>query len=289
MTGVPHPQVCDWHEWRALTAPGSFTSRTYVGNETCETLLPEPDRALDLLEPVLAAKSALTLVTPFLTEAGLRKAIALVSLLAPKIPRFEVVCNDWGLCAQLAAHALCTPVVGRLLVGQHRDPRWQQAFNAAWQRSQERDVVHRDGTVARLTYRPVNHALALHLRRPALDQSDLLGHLAAMGITRYEVNNLPHGLEIRRHDGISVTLHVPSVLVSAARDCRVPTGDRVPVPVCGSGSCPPPTAVWRHASFPGPLYHYCNGIYALSPALPDDPAHLGVDRIVRCHRFDSGA
>ena len=285
MTECSHIETCTWHEWGALRTADGFTSRTYVGNETCEALLPDPRLALDLLEPVLAADSSITLVTPFLTDVGLCRALDLVEFLAPRIPPFEVVCNDWGLCARLGTHAGCAPVIGRLLVGQHRDPRWHQTFDVALQCSHERNVARRGGAVARLTYRRPSEALALQLQRCAIDQDDLLAYVRKMGVARYEIDNLPQGLVLTPRPDVGVTMHVPSVFVSAARDCRIPTGDRIPLPTCGTETCPPPTTVWRHPSFPGPLFHYCNGIYAIGPHAPDDLARPGIDRIVRCRRF----
>jgi hypothetical protein len=94
--------------------------RIYIGTEFCERLLP----SVAMLETVLSrrAKAALplTLVTPYLTDAGMGRVEKLLRLLSRRGPEaMEVVCNDWGTLHLLGTRyrGRFQPVLGRLLMG----------------------------------------------------------------------------------------------------------------------------------------------------------------------------
>lgn len=118
---------------RALAAhiPAAAPSRVYVGNETCEKLIPP----LPALETWLAAAGAcgwaVSLVLPPLGREGLEKAEACARLLV-NVPGAEVVASDWG-----AVHRLRTRfpdleiVLGRLTHKMLRDPRLADRFDCA--------------------------------------------------------------------------------------------------------------------------------------------------------------
>jgi len=107
-----------WCQWNARPDVLPSRSRLYVGNESCEALLPRPDVACELARRMREMGTSLTLMTPFLTEVGFRRTLDVVDRLVGVAVGLEVVCNDWGLCAVLAGRyeGRCTPVVGRLLV-----------------------------------------------------------------------------------------------------------------------------------------------------------------------------
>lgn len=97
-------------------------SRLYFGTEFCQRLLPTPDE----LDTVLDAAKQLdfTLVTPYVTDAGLERVQRLIDLMSIRRQEAEVVFNDWGIFSFLKErYPSFEPVLGRLLNKMKRDPR----------------------------------------------------------------------------------------------------------------------------------------------------------------------
>ncbi len=96
-------------------------SRIHLGNEFCERLLPTRKELKKAL--LLAAELGfrLTLVTPMLTDLGLKQ----LDNLLPSLPDdTEVVINDWGVLQRLQAdYSSLRPLLGRMLNKMIKDPR----------------------------------------------------------------------------------------------------------------------------------------------------------------------
>ena len=96
--------------------------RLYVGNEFCERLMPDDDY-IKRVRDEKGADMPVSLVTPYLTDAGLNKVMDIIERFAVSEPLFdEVVINDWGLLRKTRGLKL-TRILGRLLIRQLRDPR----------------------------------------------------------------------------------------------------------------------------------------------------------------------
>jgi hypothetical protein len=96
--------------------------RIYFGNEFCDELIPSLD---DLKFAISVAKEKnkdLSFVTCYVSEYKIKKYYHLLNTLAGLAPRSEVIINDWGVLGICLQNNL-TPVLGRLLVRQKRDPR----------------------------------------------------------------------------------------------------------------------------------------------------------------------
>jgi len=109
-----------------------------AGEEFCERLLPDWDELAELLDG--AAVPVRTLLTPPVTDDGLRKLERLFDSLAQRRPDLEITVNDWGVDDLLTAAKWPFPkVLGRLMNKQRRDPRFPPAAShvqtdlfAAW-------------------------------------------------------------------------------------------------------------------------------------------------------------
>jgi hypothetical protein len=98
--------------------------RLYFGIEFCERLLPSPAQLTKVINFALKKKKGFTLVTPYVTNAGLDKVEKLLDLLSETYPASEIVFNDWGVYHLLREKALpIKPVLGRLLNKMKRGPR----------------------------------------------------------------------------------------------------------------------------------------------------------------------
>jgi len=128
--------------------PGAAPSRVYVGNETCERLLPTP-RAIDSwVASAREGRLALSLVLPPLSRDGLAKAEEAVRALEG-VEESEVVANDWGTVHRLRSlHPGLAIVLGRLTHKMLRDPRLAEYFDSPQAPMAARAALCRSGELA---------------------------------------------------------------------------------------------------------------------------------------------
>jgi len=179
-----------------LPPPDGRYDRLYLGSEFCQWRLPGP-RELDRAQREARERGmAFSLVTPFLTESGLRRVASLVRDL-PADGETEVVANDLGLLEAVAgAGWRGTLVAGRLLTRQRRGPGFQDPVGAT------------------------PDALAA-LQGSALDSPSFVDWLgAAYGVRRFELDDLVQGVAIGAlPEGVRLSLYRPFLLVTATRNC----------------------------------------------------------------------
>ena len=109
----------------ALLVAGIRPSRLYFGAEFCQRLIPTQDELAAAMD--IAAKNALkfTLVTPYVTDDGLRALSKLFAYLEKKGDATEVVVNDLGVLSVLRGDfPRLVPVYGRLMNKMTRMPRF---------------------------------------------------------------------------------------------------------------------------------------------------------------------
>jgi collagenase-like PrtC family protease len=175
---------------------GEAFDRLYLGSEFCRWRLPSPAQLGAALEAAASRGAALSLVTPFLDEAGLAQAVALVRAL-PEDGRAEVVANDPGLLeAVLTLGWRGALVAGRLMTKQRRGPGVQDPVDAT------------------------PEALAA-LAGSALDSAPLVAWLGEVyGVRRFEIDDIAQGPAVPPlPDGVRLSLYRPWVLVTATRNC----------------------------------------------------------------------
>jgi len=247
---------------KRLPASGEPFDRLYLGSEFCVWRLPGERE----LEAALAAAArggmGFSLVTPFLDEPGLERALSLVRAL-PEDPAIEVVANDLGLLSSLRESGWRgTLVAGRLLTRQRRGPGFQ-------------------------SFGDVPPAAAAALRGSALDAPafvELLG--SVYGVRRFELDDLVQGVRVPALPaGVSLSLYRPWLLVTATRNCPWifdgRTWDR-------SHGCPRPcrsqtlrmTPVQDPAAHNGERTLTLGGCAQFLEHRSDNPPPTGVDRIV---------
>jgi hypothetical protein len=101
-------------------APGEASRRIYAGAEFCERLLPSPADLRDLLALARKENLKLTLLTPYVTDAGLARLEPLFGLLAAN-PEAEpeVTVNDLGVLRLLGKYPGPARLFGRTLVSHY--------------------------------------------------------------------------------------------------------------------------------------------------------------------------
>jgi len=170
-------------------------SRLYFGNEFCQHLLPTPqglEAVLDFATPL-----EFTLVTPYITDAGLDQLETLFDLVWQKRPESEVVFNDWGVFSILRQqYPSFIPVMGRLLNKMKRGPRLMTVLDRVSRESQE-------------YFRSSSLSVPL-FRRFLLDN----------GVRRVEFDNVIQGVDFN-FEGMELSLYMPFVYVTTTRACLV--------------------------------------------------------------------
>lgn len=105
-------------------APCADPQRIYFGDEFCPHRLPSPAGLRDLVDLAAAGRWEITLLTPPLSDIGLRQCEPLLQGLSDDAPGSEVVVNDWGVALFLQHRfPALRPVLGRLLNKGLKDPR----------------------------------------------------------------------------------------------------------------------------------------------------------------------
>lgn len=175
----------------------SFTRCAY-GNEFCEHLIPSPRQ----LETVLAVagdrEMGLTLLTPYVSDAGIELLKPLFEVLSED-GASEVVFNDWGVLNLLRREfPRLKPVQGRLMNKSLRDPRVTGVYAAS------------DAPAPAL----------VSLRRSNLDCMSYTGFLAGLGVDSVELDNLPQGVDLSfAENGVKASAYVPFGFISTSRIC----------------------------------------------------------------------
>lgn len=240
-----------------LPPPGQRYDRLYFGSEFCAWRLPDERELREALAAAADRGLRFSLVTPFLDEPGLTRALALVGAL-PQDPATEVVANDLGLIEALREAGWGgTLVAGRLLTRQRRGPGFQ-------------------------SFGDVPPAAAAALRGSALDSPafvELLG--ARYGVKRFELDDLVQGVVVPDLPaGVSLSLYRPYLLVTATRNCPWifdgQTWDR-------SGNCGRPCRVGSLSLTPvqaGDRELIMGGCAQFLEHRSDDPAPAGINRMI---------
>lgn len=181
--------------------PGASPSRVYVGNETCERLLPSP-RVLDAWAGAASiAGWTVTLVLPPLTREGQARAMESVRAVE-SAPGAEVVANDWGTVHLLRSrYPDLRIVLGRLTHKVLRDPRVADLFDSPLAPMPARSALCRSGERA-----PGFRAL-----------------IGRYGIGRREIDPFLQPLEEDEWEGRGerLSLHLPYQFVTMGRGCLV--------------------------------------------------------------------
>lgn len=180
-----------------LFGPIAF-SRCAYGNEFCEHLIPSPDQLEAVVTAARDREIGLTLLTPYVTDAGIDLLRPLFEVLSAN-GESEVVFNDWGVLNLLRREfSGLKPVQGRLMNKSLRDPRVTGVYAAS------------DAPAPAL----------VSLRRSNLDCASYTGFLSGLGVESVEVDNLPQGVDLSfAENGVKASAYVPFGFISTSRIC----------------------------------------------------------------------
>ena len=238
-------------------------NRLYFGVEFCERLLPSPAQLTRALNFALQEEKGFSLVTPYVTDRGLKKVEKLLALLSEEYPESELVFNDWGVFHLLRETGFSVkPVLGRLLNKMKRGPRIVPV----------QDMIPETSSHYFMT--------------PGCSIPAIQNFLLDKGIERIEFDNLLQGLNL---DGITVNLHlslyVPFAYVTTTRFCFMASGhytDDVTIGVlpCKKG-CQDYAFTLHNPVMTTPLIRKGNTLFFSNEKIPEQHLHRRrIDRIV---------
>jgi hypothetical protein len=238
-------------------------TRLYFGNEFCQRLLPSDDDIHFFLDFVLKRESELTLVTPYVTDEGLKRVRRLVRILSRERPTAEVVFNDWGVLRVLEKEGgSLKPVLGRLLTKTKRGPRLLHLWDRLPKAAQE-------------FFQGTNLTVPMYRR-----------FLTDHGVTRAELDNPFQELSLAGiGEEISLSLYVPFAYVTTTRFCLVASCDvperkgMVGVFPCKT-ECQKYTFYLRHPVMPATLIRRGNTLFYKNDVIPRNLKGMGINRLV---------
>ena len=174
--------------------------RVYFGNEFCERLLPSTETLSGVRQEIADRKLDFTLVTPYVTDAGIQKVARLLETLPSGT---EVVFNDWGVLRIIRQNFPALQLVqGRLLTKLKRGPR----------------IAH---FLDKLPPDALHHLRSTNLGVPAYQQ-----FLKKHTINRVELDNPIQGLDLEGVPAdLKLSLYIPFAYVSTTRFCLVANCD----------------------------------------------------------------
>jgi len=235
-------------------------ARLYFGIEFCERLLPTQGELAQALDAAAQRGMAFTFVTPFLTDAGMEKAEALMAFLRGAGRDVEVVVNDFGLLHALHQQGWKAPLaLGRLLTKQKRGPRILNVL------------------------KQLPAAALEHFKQSNIDAPATAEALAQLGVVRVELDNLLQGI-CRPDPVFPASLYIPYAYVTTTRyclaaGCEEPRPFRRAIRPCAK-ECQKYDFTLTHRAMPVPLLLKGNTQFFVNDTLPQDLGALKIDRIV---------
>ena len=180
----------------------NFT-RLYFGNEFCQRLIPSIKDIDEVMDFAQEHHIPLSLVTPYVTNEGLKKWKILIEKVAEKNSKSEVIFNDWGIFRTIKHLSIeLEPVLGRLMTKIKRGPRLMNLI----------DILPQ--------------AAVKHLQSTNLSIKTYRKFLVKKGITRVELDHPLQGIRLNRVGSeIHLSLYIPFAYVTTTRFCLVASCD----------------------------------------------------------------
>jgi hypothetical protein len=237
---------------------GKF-DRLYFGTEFCERLLPTPKLLEQVFNKSRDAALCFTLLTPFVTDAGMKNLVPLLEWLDVNSEATEVVVNDFGVLHLLRnEYPSLIPVLGRLLTKQKRGPRLIRIL----------DIVP--------------DKMKQHFMGTPTDIDDYRSLIEKYGIKRLEFDNPLQG--VARLPWIPASIYYPYAYISTTRICLAADCEnrkkvlRRIIPC--AFECSRYMFTLTHDAMPVPLLLKGNTYFLKNETLPPDLNAQGIDRLV---------
>jgi hypothetical protein len=252
--------------------------RIYWGVEFCQNLIPTLADTEKILGFTRENGLKFTLVTPFVTEYGLKKLNQIFLWFTKRKVACEVVINDWGVLQLLVSsyHNFFELSLGRLLTRQQRDPTMAQIL----EKQNPKATKTKDGKIVIIAHQVPKERYHKGMKTSYVNSHLVQTFLAKLGIKRVELNNLIQGVNL---DAIKLrkSIYTPFVNISTTRFC--PMESRIQktfrINVCRK-ECQRYYDMLRNKGIPKILYKRGNTLFYKNPLKAKDILKMDIDRIV---------
>ncbi len=239
-------------------------SRVYFGAEFCQWRLPSASSVVKAYEKAAGLGMAFTLLTPWVTDAGLKKLEKIFRGLSEAGAAAEVVINDMGALSLIAGEfPALAPVLGRLLSRQKRCPRVPGIIDGLPEAGRE---------------------FYLH---PGIEDPVASRFLKKMGIKRVELDSPLQGIEADlKAVRLKGSIYTPYAYVTTTRNCPASFeaveggGKWQSYTGCRLKGCLKNVIELSSPAHGQPLIMRGNTQFVKSGSLPDGLREMGIDRIV---------
>ncbi len=236
-------------------------SRIYYGAEFCETLLPAEKEFLRVVDFANENSLGFSLLTPFLTDSGMKRIDKLLTILSKNHAEAEVIVNDWGLLRRVNNLNL-KPVMGRLINKQQRGPRT-------------------------ILLKGAPEGMFEHYSRGIADSEEMQNFLLENNIFRIELDNLLQGVGSDfSKTKLKASLHYPFAFISTSRLCLAANCEsllgrkKIDLGSC-SRECERYLFKLKSKDMPVELLLKGNSYFFENKKIPENLAAQGIDRIVK--------
>jgi hypothetical protein len=266
--------------------PKRFT-RLYFGNEFCERLIPSARDLEKALSYAQKERLAFSLVTPYVTDAGIKRLGRLFSLLKKRKMRCEVIVNDWGVLHFVNdAYPECIPVLGRLLTKQKRGPKLITLLERKT-RPRLCNMPHNPKARVFVIEKKLPYSLDPYYKGSNTTSVPAIHELLLnQRIRRVELDNTAQGLFLELpKDALSASLYVPYVYISTTFFCPTAGCEREKKPALKIKPCKKECQKYifrlRHKTIPRDVFLRGNTQFYRNATLPaGDLEQAGINRIV---------
>lgn len=252
--------------------------RIYWGVEFCQNLIPTIQDTEKILGFVRENNLKFSLVSPFVTEYGLKRLRSIFYWLNKKKVNCEIIVNDWGVleCLHGEFKRLFEPVFGRLLVRQQRDP----AMKEVLEKQPPFAVKGKDKKIRIIVHRPPSKFYQQGIKASYVNSNLFQGFLSKFGIRRVELNNLIQGLNLKEIR-FKKSIYNPFVHISTTRFCPMETRYQkiYRINVCKK-ECQSYYGILCNKAVPAIIYKRGNTTFYKNPLDINNSSYLDIDRVV---------
>ena len=252
--------------------------RIYWGVEFCQSLIPTIQDTKRILTFAKEHNLRFTLVTPFVTERGLRKLKEILIWLNDNRIECEIVVNDWGVLeySHTRFSGFFELALGRLLVRQQSNPEMKRVA----QKQPPFAVRGRNGKIRVIVHHVPDKQYQEGVKASYVSTPAIANLLSSFGIKRVELNNLIQTVTVEDMT-FRKSLYTPFVNISTTRFCPMESTFQKTyrINVCQK-ECQKYCDILRCRAIPKLIYKRGNTTFYKNPLHIRKVTGKGIDRVV---------
>lgn len=188
----------------------------YFGDEFCQNKIPNKQTIQTAYKWAYKNNLQFVLVLPYITNEKTELVNEILEYLNNQKIKMEVVFNDWGTFTMIGKYKYLSPVLGRLLTKQKKDP---IAETILTNKQNKMKVVLENNKKLILESKKVPASLTTYFQKSYIDVPHVMDFMVSNNINRYELDLLPWGNKLNINKKIKSSIYFPYVNISTTRYC----------------------------------------------------------------------